>query len=364
MSRRLTNEEFLLRAISKHGDKYDYSKVEYVNMKTKINLICINNHSFHISPDNLLRDRGCPYCIGRFDLVTNLEKFIEKSNLIHNNKFNYDKFEWINTMTPGIITCSEHGDFSQTPNTHLSGCGCKECYYSSLRSNLNKFKLSAKRIHGDFYDYSKVNYIKSNSNVIIICPKHGEFCQSASVHLSGSGCKKCMIDRFRNTYESFLKKANDIHNNFYTYYEESYVDSKTKIRVHCPRHGDFHTSPDNHISKKRGCPSCGKNISKLEVDWLDKLSISVENRQFITKINNRQFKFDAYDPITNTIYEFYGDFWHGNPKIYDPMDFNKSNGITYGDLFIKTMERENYLKSIGYKIISIWESDYKKIYKI
>lgn len=357
--KRITINEIISRIKFKYGNKYDYSKVEYINMKTKINLICENNHSFYISPDNLLRGRGCSYCIGRNDLVNDLEKFVKKSNLIHNQKYDYSKFKWINSKTIGIIICKEHGEFNQTPNLHLSS-GCKKCYHSSLKSNLNKFIKSTKNIHGDFYDYSKVDYINSKTKIIISCPTHGEFKQTPSAHLSGSGCKGCMVDRFRNTFESFLEKANNIHNNLYTYHKETYVDSRTKIKVTCSSHGDFYVSPDNHISHKQGCVSCSNNISKSETDWLDRLSIN-DNRQFNIKINGRLFKFDAYDPSTKTIYEFYGDFWHGNPEVYKQEDINCVNGIRHGELFRKTIERENYLKSLGYEIISIWESEYKKI---
>ena len=91
------------------------------------------------------------------------------------------------------------------------------------------------------------------------------------------------------------------------------------------------------------------------------LNVPIEHRQVGVKISDRFFKLDAYEPEINLIYEFYGDYWHGNPKVYKPGDMNMANKKTFGELYSKTMERENYLKSLGYKIISIWESDFNKI---
>jgi len=363
MSRRLTKEEFIQKSILKHDNKYDYSEVEYVNMKTKVVLYCENNHRFLISPDNFLRGRKCPYCSGRNDLVNSLQKFIKKSNKIHNKKYLYHKFIYIDNKTKGIIVCKKHGDFKQTSNLHLSGSGCKKCYHESLKYNLEYFIEKSNKVHNNFYNYSESIYKDYNKSLVIICPKHGKFNQKPSVHISGSGCKKCMIDRFRIDYDSFIERSNKVHNNFYTYEKKSYSDMKTKMIIYCPIHGSFNMIPDNHISKKQGCNSCSNNISISEINWLDSLNIKEEYRQFRINLNKRLFKVDGYDPKTKTVYEFYGDFWHGNLEKYNINDINPVNNKTFGELYKKTMEREEYLKSLGYKVISIWESEYKKIYK-
>jgi len=363
MSKRLTTTEFIKKSKIKWGDKYDYSEVDYVNMKNKIVLLCENNHKFLISPDNHLKGKGCPNCVGRSNLVNDLEKFIEKANNIHSGKYLYHKFTYINNRTKSIIVCKYHGEFEQTSNSHLSGNGCKKCYHESLKYNLENFIENSNKLHNNFYDYSESIYKGHNNSLFIICPKHGKFRQKVSSHLSGSGCKKCMIDRFRKPIGEFIKSTNIVHNSFYKYDESSYIDMKTPMIVHCPLHGQFKIIPDNHLSKGQGCPSCGKNTSTSEIEWLNYLTISSDKRQFKIKINNRLFKFDAFDSNTNTIYEFYGDFWHGNPNKYNPIDINPANKIKYGDLYKNTIDRERYLKSLGYNIVSIWESDYKKIYK-
>jgi hypothetical protein len=90
MSKKITTQEFIERAKSKWGSRYDYSRVDYVNMKTKVSLFCENKHMFSISPGNLLRGKGCSYCLGRNNLVNSLEKFIsiwesEYKNKLENN---------------------------------------------------------------------------------------------------------------------------------------------------------------------------------------------------------------------------------------------------------------------------------------
>jgi G:T-mismatch repair DNA endonuclease (very short patch repair protein) len=79
----------------------------------------------------------------------------------------------------------------------------------------------------------------------------------------------------------------------------------------------------------------------------------------ILKIKNRKIKPDGYDPTTKTIYEFNGDYWHGNPNLYKSTDTNKHNKKTFEELYKKTIERESFLVKNGYKVVSIWESDFK-----
>ena len=94
--------------------------------------------------------------------------------------------------------------------------------------------------------------------------------------------------------------------------------------------------------------------------WLDLLKIPKKYRQVILEINNKKYKVDGFDPKTNTVYEFHGDFWHGNPIIYNQKDINSKTGTTFGELYKRTMKKEKILKKAGYKVISIWESDFNK----
>jgi hypothetical protein len=98
----------------------------------------------------------------------------------------------------------------------------------------------------------------------------------------------------------------------------------------------------------------------METKWLDNMDNNSIIRQYFIKIKDSYYKVDGYDPITNTIYEFYGDFWHGNPKIYNESEFNNVINKTFGELYKKTINRESFIKSHNYNLIFIWESEFKK----
>jgi very-short-patch-repair endonuclease len=114
--------------------------------------------------------------------------------------------------------------------------------------------------------------------------------------------------------------------------------------------------PHNHISKGYGCPECGKKYGKSENQWMDSISILKEFRQY--RID--KYIVDGYDPTTKTVYEFNGDFWHGNPNIYNESDINIVCKKSFGELHKRTIDNKCSLENMGYKVVSIWESDYKK----
>ncbi len=117
-------------------------------------------------------------------------EFLEKANKIHNNKYDYSKFIYVNNKIKSIVICNEHGEFEQEPSSHLQGSGCGKCYGTHL-SNTIEFSLKANKIHNNKYDYSQVEYINNGIKIKIICPEHGVFEQKPKNHLSGQGCHKC-----------------------------------------------------------------------------------------------------------------------------------------------------------------------------
>lgn len=104
--------------------------------------------------------------------------------------------------------------------------------------------------------------------------------------------------------------------------------------------------------------------SKIANEWLNIIEYSLDYsiiREY--HIKGTKFRVDGFDPKTNTIYEFYGDVWHGNPKRYNLDDIQAFEKKTYRYLYDKTMKREAKLKSLGYNIITIWETDYNSLLK-
>ena len=195
--KKLTIEEFIERAKKVHGDKYDYSKVNYINNSTKVCIICPEHGEFYQNPNNHLRGEKCKFCSGYYQ--SNTEEFIEKAKKVHGNKYDYSKVNYIKAKIGVNITCPIHGDFFQTPCSHLGGTGCPKCANEltgdRCRMTTKEFIEKAKTIHGNRYDYSKVNYITSHDKVCIICPEHGEFNQSPNKHLSSRGCPRCLLHR-------------------------------------------------------------------------------------------------------------------------------------------------------------------------
>lgn len=147
-----------------------------------------NEHGvFEITPANLLKGKGCPKCKGK---KFTSEERIEFCKFIHNNKYDYSKTDFSDVKKYTIVTCSKHGDFKTNFDNHFNkSCGCKICKngVSDLKSFIEKSSI----IHNNKYDYSKFEYIDSHTKGIIICPIHGEFKQAPNPHLRGQGCPEC-----------------------------------------------------------------------------------------------------------------------------------------------------------------------------
>lgn len=122
-------------------------------------------------------------------------QFIAEAKDVHGDFYDYSKVEYKGNKQKVKITCPIHGEFEQVAYHHLDGCGCQECYNerrgNTRRSTVQRFIEAAKKVHGDKYDYSRVNYKNSKEQVEIVCPQHGVFLQSPNMHLQGNGCPIC-----------------------------------------------------------------------------------------------------------------------------------------------------------------------------
>jgi hypothetical protein len=189
--------QFIDRARQTHGDKFDYSKVNYINTKTKVNIICYVHGSFYQTPENHWVGKGCPYC--KFDKIgdinrLSLEDFIKKSTLMHGDKYDYSKVDYKSTRTKVIIICPVHGQFEQMPLHHFN-YGCKQCgveisHIKTTKTTAN-FIEQVKIVHKSKYDYSESVYVGAHIKINIICPTHGMFEQTPNSHLRGRGCPEC-----------------------------------------------------------------------------------------------------------------------------------------------------------------------------
>ncbi len=204
------------------------------------------------------------------------EKFINKSNIIHNFKYNYNLVEYKGIKEKVSIICPIHGKFLQIAASHLKNHGCSRCYFDlhteSLLSTIEEFTNKANLIHKNKYDYSNSEYINSKTKVKINCPIHGEFKQTPSDHLSGRTCNECSkISRAKlhtHTTEIFVQKANKTHNFKYNYSLTTYIHGRKKIEIICSScKNHFNQTPNSHLSGK-GCPHCIKR-GWSKTDWIN-----------------------------------------------------------------------------------------------
>jgi hypothetical protein len=192
MSKNITTEDFIKMSIELFTDKYNYSKTNYVKMKDKVIIICnVHKIEFLQTPDKHLSSKtgGCPKCntIGKGRLTNKL--FIEKSNLIHLNKYDYSITEYIKSNEKVKISCKKHGPFEINANSHLNGRGCSKCggnYKYKIIELLDTFN---NMYRGYTYDFS--NYKNIKSRILVKCPKHSQFETSTELLLNGYGCSSC-----------------------------------------------------------------------------------------------------------------------------------------------------------------------------
>ena len=252
----LTTEQFIAKARAVHGDRYDYSQVEYVSNKKPVTIICPDHGPFEQSPAKHLFKSGCPDCGGTKQLTT--ETFIEKARAVHGDRYDYSQVEYVSNKKPVTIICPDHGPFEQAPADHLSKRGCLVCgklaTRIALRLTTEEFVEKAIAVHGDRYDYSQVDYVNAHTKVTINCPDHSSFPQEPSNHLSGQGCPECGGNK-QLTTETFIEDARAVHGDRYDYSQVEYVKALTKVTIICPDHGPFEATPNNHL-RERGCPDC------------------------------------------------------------------------------------------------------------
>lgn len=191
------------------------------------------------------------------------EEFVNKARAVHGDKYDYSEVRYINTRTKVCIICKEHGEFWQLPNGHLSGCGCPKCGINKIsvkrKLTLSDFLFRSKEVHGDLYDYSKVEYKGCYNKVCIICHDHGEFWQKPYKHLQGRGCPKCSRC-FKKSKNDFIELANKKHNFKYDYSKVNYINANTKVCIICPEHREFWQTPGAHLYGQ-GCPKCANELN-------------------------------------------------------------------------------------------------------
>ena len=379
---------FIEKAQQIHGDNYDYSKVEYKKSNINVTIICKIHGDFKLTPNSHLSEkRGCQKCsrnkISETQIKNNKNNFINNAIKIHGDKYDYSKIEYINSNTHINILCKIHNhEFPQIPNSHLQGSGCPKCSKNYTMTQL-EFIEKAQQVHIDctnqpLFNYELVNFVNNKTPIKILCKIHDEFKQLPFLHIKGHGCKKCSRNKvsetqIKNNNNNFINNAIKIHGDKYDYSKVDYKGSSINVKIICKIHGEFEKSPDNHThkTKPQGCQGCQKKkqYSQLQIQWLHfiqlKNNITIKHAENCGEflIPNTNYKADGYCEETNTIYEFHGDYWHGNPKKFLPTEINKTINKPFGELYKNTLEKEQKIQDLGYNLVVIWEYEWNKINK-
>lgn len=239
MAAKLTTSLFIEKANKVHNNTYDYSKVEYLGSKQKVEIICKKHGSFFQTPNGHLSGEGCRLCSNEntvFKPKMNKEDFIKKA-LEHHN-YDYSNIDFKDMKTPIKVLCKEHGAFHIIPAKHLGKrlSGCPHCLRQNgiynARSNTLNFIEKANIKHNNQYDYSKVKYSTSSEKVEIICKKHGSFFQTPAKHLYGNGCPHCSNENLYLTYADKYKSSK-------IYFYVIYIKNKNLYKIGITKEADI-----------------------------------------------------------------------------------------------------------------------------
>lgn len=296
------NKNWLNDFKSIHGDRYDYSKVEYKNNKTKVEIICKEHGSFFMRPNShISQKQGCPKCSKKYN---DRETFIESSILVFGNLYDYSKVEYKNSHEKVEIICEKHKSFFMCPKDHINQKqGCPKCGKISMsnkyRKNLNLLISQFKEINGDRYDYSKVEYKNNITKVEIICKEHGSFKQTAKSHLRGRGCPMCNSSKGELRIANFLTERNINFNTQQTFSKcLSENNNKLKFDFYLPEmntcieyDGEQHFRPIEHFGGD-------ESFKKQKIRDAIKNNYCIENNIKLIRI-----PFDEYDNIESILSE-------------------------------------------------------------
>jgi len=306
-------EEFKKRAENKHGDKkYKYFLSEYKGYTNITRIWCTTcNKFFPQRPKDHANGQNCPKCSRKGPRQT-FEQFEEKANKKHENKYNYSlaKEDYIDSLIKVRIICPEHNNFifKQRPANHVFGQKCPKCS-KVYKKNTKEFIDEARKIHGDKFDYSLVNYKGAHKKIKIFCIKHNYiFKQTPANHTNGeNSCPKC-ANNIKKTNNEFINEAREIHGNKYDYFYINYENNRTKIKIICPKHNEFYQSPSKHLIGQ-GCPFCRESKGEKHINSiLEKYKIEFNRQQIFEKCKRKRFlPFDFYLEDYNLCIEFQGE---------------------------------------------------------
>lgn len=220
------------------------------------------------------------------------EEFIKRCKQIFGNDYSFEKSIYKNIRSPITLTCKYHGDFEQTPHQLLySKSGCRACnkkwkqYLKRRRLTTSEFITKATKKHNGVYDYNKVVYFNTRSKVTITCPIHGDFVQAAGSHLEGYGCPKC-ADLKHGEYRPWYIKT------YFDRFPEKKNDLATLYILYCAEEDFFKIG----VTIKQSVDERLKYMHQYHFEIVDQLSSTLYNVCLAEQDILSDFKDKKYNP--------------------------------------------------------------------
>lgn len=373
----MTFDEFKTTAEQIHGHKYEYDESSFVNLKTKMNIICPIHGVFQQSPHSHLNGHGCNQCgvIKRsLAQTTTTEEFVEKCNKIHNGKYIYSQTNYTDCYNDVDIICPKHGLFSMAAYSHLQGHGCKQCAIEEnalkMLKEQEEFIKEAKIKHpNENNDYSLVKYVGAKIPVEIVCPNGHHYFQMPNKHLIGHGCPKCACYRSRGEreIEEFIKELGlEYETSNRTLLNGDEIDiliPSKKIAIEYNGlywHSDLFKSSDYHLKKSLQCEKLGyKLIHIFEDEWKTHKDICVSKLKRLCGLTDDLINISPND-CTIQINGHRDDIsgFLGNYTLEGRKPFTEAINAYFGDVLIATMTFSN-IGSNAWELIQIaYHNDY------
>ena len=338
--KRKTTEQFIQEAIQIWGDRWDYSRTEYVNASTSLLISCRAHGDFTQAPHSHLRGSvGCSECASNKQTS---ETILQEFREVWGDRWDYSKTQYKSGRLKVTIVCPVHGEFDQLPSSHKSGkVGCPGCNGRGITTA--EFIAASKEVWGNRWDYSNTEYTDSGTPVTITCLIHGDFSQLPWSHRNGQvSCPGCL--KMRKTTEQFISEAKDVWGDaLWDYSSAEYAGFYEPVRLSCSEHGDFTQVAEYHLRGVVGCIKCRNlNVSTAEKElqeWLQSL-IHIETN--VRTLLPSGSEVDIYVPSSNVAIEFNGIYYHSSKFKDSKYHYRKFQEAS----------------RVGVRLIQVWEDDW------
>jgi len=329
---------------------------EYKNNKIPLEFTCNKGHKGKISlADFYCSGKRCRQCSNeskRTDF-SKIKKFFEsKGCTLLSVESDYKK----NTSKLEYVCSRDHKNVTTWVRFYNGGSGCRKCAELESRLDVEVVKKTLKEKGYTLLQDLEFGSITYSTKIFVQCPNCSNKYKTTygTIVSSGNWCRKCFPESYsikRDFVVNFLSKEGYI-------LLSEFTGSRDYFEYKCPNGHKNKMLWTNFFSGSRRCPDCNRGgvVSKVSQKWLD--SLGIQEREFC--IPELSFRVDGFDSKTNTVYEFLGDYWHGNPENKKCVGVNRRSGASFEELRNRTFQRFEKIKQAGYNVVYIWEKDFRE----